>query len=60
MELLSQRQVALQLGVSLSTIERLRKEKRLRWHKVRGQIRISSADVRGYLNSVVAPSRPAA
>jgi excisionase family DNA binding protein len=47
--LLSIAQVALNLGVSKKTVGRLIKEGQIPIHRIRGQVRISEADLAAYL-----------
>jgi excisionase family DNA binding protein len=47
--LLSIRQVAVHLAVSEKTISRLIKDQRIPIHRIRGQVRISEADLAAYL-----------
>jgi len=51
MGMMSQSEVAAALGVSVKTVTRLRADKRLRWLKVRGQVRITRDDLSRYLRS---------
>lgn len=51
MEMLSQQQVAQTMGVSVSTVERLRRDRKISWLRIRGQIRITRDELGRYIKS---------